>query len=48
MEDRKKAIGLYTGSTTGKPEPMPTWKQTMAKAESKEKTGSEAYQYIIG
>jgi len=48
MEDRQKAIGLYTGSTTGKPEPMLTWKQTMAKAESKDKTGSEAYEYIMG
>jgi RHS repeat-associated protein len=48
MEDRQKAIGLYTGSTTGKPEPMLTWKQTMAKAESKDKTGSEAYEYILG
>jgi len=48
MEDRQKAIGLYTGSTTGKPEPMLTWKQSMAKAESKEKTGSEAYEYIMG
>jgi RHS repeat-associated protein len=48
MEDRQKAIGLYTGATTGKPEPMLTWKQAMARAESKEKTGSEAYEYIIG
>lgn len=48
MEDRQKAIGLYTGSTTGKPEPMLTWKQAMTKAESKEKTGSEAYAHIIG
>jgi len=48
MEDRQKAIGLYTGSTTGKPEPMLSWKQAMAKAESKEKTGSGAYEYIMG
>jgi len=48
MEDRQKAIGLYTGSTTGKPEPMLTWKQAMAKAESKDKTGSKAYEYIMG
>lgn len=37
MEDRQKAIDLYTGSTTGKPEPMLTWKQAMAKVKVRKK-----------
>jgi hypothetical protein len=48
MEDRQKAIGLYTGTTTGKPEPMLTWTQAIAKADGKGKTGAEAYEYIMG
>ena len=48
MEDRQKAIGLYTGTNTGKPEPMLTWTQAIAKAEGKGKTGAEAYAYIMG